>query len=128
MRIHVLQHVAFEGLGCIEAWLENRHAIVTFTRFFESDALPNLDDVDFIIALGGPMSVNDEDRFPWLADEKQFLAKAIQENKIVLGICLGCQLIASALGAKVYPNRDQEIGWFPVEKKFDRHPPCPQCC
>lgn len=114
MRIHVLQHVAFEGLGCIEAWLENRHAIVTFTRFFESDALPNLDDVDFIIALGGPMSVNDEDRFPWLADEKQFLAKAIQENKIVLGICLGCQLIASALGAKVYPNRDQEIGWFPV--------------
>jgi GMP synthase-like glutamine amidotransferase len=114
MRVHVLQHVAFEGLGCIEAWLENRHATVTFTRFFESVSLPNLDDVDFIIALGGPMSVNDEDQFPWLADEKRFLAKAIQENKIVLGICLGCQLIASALEAKVYPNRDKEIGWFPV--------------
>lgn len=114
MRVHVLQHVVFEGLGSIEAWLANRHANVTYTRFFESTCLPHLGDVDFIIALGGPMGVNDEDQFPWLAEEKLFIAKAISNNKIVLGICLGCQLIASSLGSKVYPGREKEIGWFPV--------------
>lgn len=114
MHVHVLQHVAFEGLGCIEAWLESKQAVVTFTRFFESATLPELKHIDFIIVLGGPMSVNDEDQFPWLVDEKQFIAKAIRKNKIVLGICLGSQLIASTLGCKVYPNREKEIGWFPV--------------
>ncbi|MFI3156895.1 MAG: gamma-glutamyl-gamma-aminobutyrate hydrolase family protein [Methylococcaceae bacterium] len=92
----------------------NRHATITYTRFFESACLPDLDDIDFIIALGGPMSVNDEEQFPGLVEEKLFIAEAIGKNKIVLGICLGCQLIASALGAKVYPGIEKEIGWFPV--------------
>ena len=114
MRTHVLQHVPFEGLGSIESWLKNRQATVTTTRFFESSALPNLDNIDSIIVLGGPMSVNDEDQFPWLVEEKLFIAKAISKGKIVLGICLGSQLIACALGSEVYPNREKEIGWFPV--------------
>lgn len=114
MRVHVLQHVAFEGLGCIADWLEARHATITCTRFFESPQLPALDDVDFVIALGGPMSVNDEAALPWLRDEKRFLADAIAAGKPVLGICLGAQLMASALGARVYPGREKEIGWFPV--------------
>ncbi|TRW89603.1 type 1 glutamine amidotransferase [Candidatus Methylobacter oryzae] len=114
MRVHVLQHVAFEGLGSIDAWLAGRQAMVTYTRFFESASLPLLDEVDFIIALGGPMSVNDEDEFPWLIDEKLFIAEAIGKNKTILGICLGCQLIAGAVGSRVYPNTEKEIGWFPV--------------
>jgi len=122
MHVHVLQHVAFEGLGSIEAWLESIQATVTYTRFFESASLPDLKEVDFIIALGGPMSVNDENQFPWLADEKLFISEAVRKNKIVLGVCLGCQLIASALGSKVYPNREKEIGWLPVysqQKRFN---------
>jgi GMP synthase-like glutamine amidotransferase len=95
----------------------NSHITLTYTRFFESPCLPGLDDIDFIIALGGPMSVNDEDQFPWLVEEKLFIAKAISKNKIVLGICLGCQLIASALGSRVYSGREKEIGWFPVYTK-----------
>lgn len=63
MHIHVLQHVPFEGLGSIETWLSHRGARVTYTRFFESTHLPALADIDFIIALGGPMSVNDESSF-----------------------------------------------------------------
>ena len=114
MRVHVLQHVPFEGLGSIADWLLLRGARITYTRFFESTQLPALADVDFVIALGGPMSVNDEAELPWLRAEKRFVADAIASNKAVLGICLGAQLIASALGARVYPGPEKEIGWFPV--------------
>jgi len=114
MRVHVLQHVPFEGLGSIEAWLSQRNAHVTYTRPFEFAKLPALTDVDFIIALGGPMSVNDEEQLPWLREEKHFVAEAIADKKAVLGICLGAQLIASALGARVYSGIEKEIGWFPV--------------
>ncbi len=114
MHVHVLQHVAFEGLGSIEAVLLNRGARITYTRFFEHANLPVLAEIDFVIALGGPMSVNDEDQFPWLREEKRFIAEAVASNKAVLGICLGAQLIARALGAEVYPGPEKEIGWFPV--------------
>jgi len=114
MHVHILQHVPFEGPGSIKAWLSGRGANVTYTRFFESTHLPALADIDFIIALGGPMSVNDEEQLPWLREEKQFVADAITSDKAVLGICLGSLLIASALGSRVYPGQEKEIGWFPV--------------
>ena len=60
------------------------------------------------------MSVNDEEQLPWLREEKRFVADAIASNKAVLGICLGSQLIASALGSRIYPGAEKEIGWFPV--------------
>lgn len=116
MRAHVLQHVPFEGIGSIADWLEARDATVTTTRFYESPDLPALDGIDLIIAMGGPMSVNDEEALPWLVAEKAFLRAAIDQGIGVLGICLGAQLIASACGAKVYPGRQREIGWFPIEK------------
>lgn len=114
MRVHVLQHVPFEGLGSIAAWLQQKNAALTWSRLFEANVLPSLETVDFIIALGGPMSVNDEHQFPWLRDEKRFIAAAIKAGKAVLGICLGAQLIANALGARVYSTPEKEIGWFPV--------------
>ena len=114
MCVHVLQHVPFEGLGSIDPWLKNNNATLTVTRLFESSTLPKDSEVDMIIALGGPMSVNDEAMYPWLTHEKRFLARAIQAGKAVLGICLGAQLIASALGARVYANQEKEIGWFPI--------------
>ena len=114
MRAHILQHVPFEGLGSIEPWLTARHARVTWTRFFEDPSLPEAADFDLLIALGGPMSVNDEDLFPWLRAEKNLIARAIASDKAVLGICLGAQLIANALGARVYPGPHKEIGWHPV--------------
>ncbi|NLC71280.1 MAG: C26 family cysteine hydrolase domain-containing family [Desulfuromonadaceae bacterium] len=115
MRAHYLQHVPFEGLGSIEPWLEAAGYGITVTRFHEGENLPNLDGMDLLVVMGGPMSVNDEDQFPWLAAEKKFIRDAIDANKPVLGICLGAQLIASALGARVFPNRCREIGWFPVQ-------------
>lgn len=114
MRIHVLQHVPFEGLGSILPWAQSRNATITTTRFFESPALPESDAFDLLVALGGPMSVNDESDLPWLRDEKRFVREAVESEKPVLGICLGAQLMASALGARVYPGENKEIGWFPV--------------
>lgn len=120
MKVHVLQHVPFEGLGSIEPWLVARGATVSYTRFFESSRLPKPMDLDLVIALGGPMSVNDEADLPWLKEEKRFVAEAVNSGKAVLGICLGAQLIAGARGARVYPGPHKEIGWFDIESTSDR--------
>jgi len=115
MNVHVLQHVIFEGIGSMASWLSVRGACVTVTRFYESGNVPDPAGLDLVIVMGGPMSVNDEASFRWLRTEKQFIRDAIKLGLPVVGICLGAQLIASALGAPVYPNREKEIGWFEVE-------------
>jgi GMP synthase-like glutamine amidotransferase len=115
MRAHVLQHVPFEDIGSMALWLEKRRADVSYTRFFENPALPSLNGIDLIIVMGGPMSVNDESKLPWLKPEKQFVREAVEKGVPVLGVCLGAQLIASALGANVYRNTQKEIGWFQIE-------------
>ena len=114
MRAHYLQHVPFEGLGAIQTWLDQKAAQVTSTRFFNDEALPNLDNIELLVVLGGPMSVNDEGQLPWLKQEKQFILEAITRGKAVLGICLGAQLIANSLGKPVYRNQEKEIGWLPI--------------
>lgn len=115
MRVHVLQHVPFEDIGSMALWLAERRADVSYTRFFENAALPSLNGIDLIIAMGGPMSVNDESTLPWLQPEKLFVREAVEKGLPVLGVCFGAQLIASALGARVYRNTQKEIGWFPIE-------------
>lgn len=121
MRVHWFQHVPFEGLGSIEPWLLERGHELTVTRFQhwgspDGDArLPSLEAVDLLIAMGGPMSVHDTARHPWLVEEQRCLAAAIARGLPVLGICLGAQLIASALGARVLRNPQPEIGWFPLQ-------------
>lgn len=115
MRVHFLQHVPFEGLGSIERWIDERSLAVSSTQLYRGDSLPELDEFDSLIVMGGPMGVCDLSTYPWLSAEKQFIGEAIRHDKVVLGVCLGAQLIASALGARVYANPEREIGWFPVE-------------
>lgn len=115
MRAHFLQHVPFEGLGSIGPWLEARGAEVTASRLHAGEDLPHVDDFDWLIAMGGPMGANDDDRFPWLAPERALLADAVAADKVVLGVCLGAQVLARALGAEVFKNAQPEIGWYPVE-------------
>lgn len=114
MRAHFFQHVPFEGLGSIGPWLEAAGYTLTCTRFYGSAELPDLNAIDALVVMGGPMSVNEGAAFPWLSAEKQFIREAIAAGIPVLGICLGAQLIASALGAAVTANAETEIGWFPV--------------
>lgn len=112
--IHCLLHVPFEGPGYIETWAELRSCSITYTRFYQGDALPGEKDFDCLLVMGGPMGVYDEKIYPWLAAEKRFIHECIWVGKKVLGICLGAQLIAEVCGARVYPNAKKEIGWFPV--------------
>ncbi len=114
MRIHYLQHVPFEGLGSIEAALQHKGHTLSSTQLYSNQRLPAINDIDWLIIMGGPMSIDDEEKYPWLTPEKHFIKEAIHAGKIVLGICLGAQLIASALGAKVYKNPHREIGWFKI--------------
>lgn len=115
MRAHYLQHVPFEGLGSIEPWLKNTGYKITSTQFYESKELPKPEDIDLLVVMGGPMSVNDEQDYPWLVDEKRFIKSAIEAEKSTLGICLGAQLIADSMGGEVFPNSVKEIGWFPIQ-------------
>jgi GMP synthase-like glutamine amidotransferase len=115
LKIHYFQHVPFEGLGSIEEWISLSGHSLASTRFFENTTMPEMADIDWLIVMGGPMSVNDEKHYPWLANEKRFIRKAIDEGKTVLGICLGSQLVSAALGSKVYQNKEKEIGWFDIE-------------
>lgn len=117
MRAHYLQHVAFEGLGSIESWLESHGYALTCTQLFNSENLPSAESIpsiDLLIIMGGPMSVNDEGDYPWLTAEKQFVRQCIEAGKPVLGICLGAQMIAHTLGAKIFQNKEKEIGWLPI--------------
>ena len=110
MRAHYLQHVPFEGLGSIETWLQTAGYEITSTQFYESVDLPRVEEIDFLVVMGGPMSVNDEKGYPWFVDEKEFIRSVIESGKPTLGICLGAQLIAHAMGGKVFQNSVKEIG------------------
>ena len=114
MRLHFLQHVPFEDLAGIFSWVKEKGHSISGTLFFEDNKLPGLDEFDWLIVLGGPMGVYEEDKYPWLGEEKKFIKDAISADKIILGICLGAQIIADVLGGKVYRNKVKEIGWYPV--------------
>jgi GMP synthase-like glutamine amidotransferase len=114
MKAHIFQHVPFEDIGSIRSWLETRQAEITYTRWGDNARLPELKGLDLLIVLGGPMSVNEEDAFPWLRPEKRFIRDAVLNGIPTLGICLGAQLIASAMGARIYKHAHKEIGWFDI--------------
>lgn len=114
MRIHSLEHEPFEGLGNIEVWAKKKGHSITKTLLFKNERLPEMSDFDWLFIMGGSMNIYEEDKYPWLAREKNFISEAITCKKIVLGVCLGSQLIADVLGGKVSRNRYKEIGWFPV--------------
>ncbi|MGE4499567.1 MAG: type 1 glutamine amidotransferase [Hydrogenovibrio sp.] len=120
MNVVVLKHAPFERLGQIEVWLQAKSASVETVVLYEPNVrYPDLASTDLVIALGGPMSVNDEVNYPWLVAEKQYIRDVIEADIPLLGICLGGQLIATALGAKVTDNPEVEIGWHTVSNVSD---------
>lgn len=116
MRTLCLQHVPFEGPAYIDRILEKRGMPFRQCRLHLDEALPDPDDADLLFIMGGPMGVHDHDRCPWLAREKRFIEEAVRRGAIVIGICLGAQLLADVLGAPVTRNRYREIGWYPVRR------------
>jgi GMP synthase-like glutamine amidotransferase len=123
VRILAFRHVPFEGIGRIQPVLENRGIEFEYADLYDAGSrIPNAADYSGLIFLGGPMSVNDP--LPYLRREEQLILDAMERKQPVLGICLGAQLIAKALGASVYPNGAKEIGWFDIHfTEAARHDP-----
>src|SRR5690242_15682741 len=108
--------MVFEHPGTIADWAAKRNYTTAYTEIFENANFPSIDSFDMLVIMGGVMGVYEEDNYEWMNEEKLFIKKSIEAKKKVLGICLGAQFIAEALGAKVFPHTKKEIGWFEVEK------------
>jgi GMP synthase (glutamine-hydrolysing) len=114
MKILFITHADFETPGVIETWArEKKYEVSMLKPYREESCKPN-DDFDFLIIMGGPQSACDLDKYPYLFDEIKLIKKAIEQDKIVLGFCLGAQLIGEALGAKTERSPEKEIGVFPI--------------
>jgi GMP synthase-like glutamine amidotransferase len=112
MNIAIFQHTPTEPPGFFGQVFSERDIPCEYIRLYEQQEMPNVCPTHALL-LGGPMSVNDEQDYPYLKEEKAFIRRMVKENKRVLGICLGAQLIAAAFGAKVYPYV-REVGWHEV--------------
>ena len=114
-KLLVCQHVPHEILGTLNPMLKRAGFRIRYVNFGRHPgAEPRLDGYDGLVVLGGPMSAYDDDRLPHLAVEMNLIESAMQRNLPVLGICLGAQLVARTLGARVYANHIKEIGWYDV--------------
>jgi GMP synthase-like glutamine amidotransferase len=114
MDVLVLQHIACEPPGAFEDVLVAAGADIHRVELDEGDALPSWQDYVAIVAMGGPMSVNDDAELPWLAAERRAIAEAVRADVPYWGSCLGVQLLAAALGARVYAGTQPEVGVLPV--------------
>ena len=115
MKIVSLLHASFEDEAGIGTWAASRGHALTRCRLYAGEPLPGLADFDFLVVMGGPMNIYEVEKYPWLAPEKELLAQAVDAGKLVLGVCLGAQLLADVLDAEVTRNPEREIGWLTVE-------------
>lgn len=116
MKVHFIQHVRFEHPGYLSVWAAENGFETSFTRIFEAIEFPPLRDFDMLVIMGGDMGVYEENKYPWLRQEKAFIRECIDADKKILGICLGSQLLAEVLGARVSRHHVKEIGWWQVSK------------
>lgn len=114
MKIHCMVHLEFETLGNIRDWAADKGYLITQTVPSENAIYPDPSEFDLLIIMGGLMSVYQEDDYPWLKQEKQFVKKTMLSGKAIYGICFGAQMLAEILGTRVFGNEFREIGWHKV--------------
>ena len=112
--IHFILHVDFENPDKILDWAINNNHTISYTKVYTKDPYPAPDSLDVLVVMGGSMGVYDSDIYLWIKNELAFIKTTIDAGKKVLGICLGSQLIASAMGANVYKNKQKEIGFLNI--------------
>jgi len=113
--IWVIQHIHCETLGTIAEALDGEGISIQSVRVFAGEQIPKeMGAAAGLIVMGGPVGVYEQDRYPFLRDEIRLIEQALTEKKAILGVCLGSQLLAAALGAKVTKGKQKEIGWYPV--------------
>jgi len=119
LKVHFIQHVAFEAPGLILSWAEKNKYLCTKSILMDGDKLPEAKDFDLLVIMGGPMSANDDEKYSWLVSEKELVRNCLELKKPIVGVCLGAQIIANVLGSKVYRAKEKEIGWFPITAALD---------
>jgi len=119
LKVHFIQHVAFEGPGTILSWAKKNQYQSTTSILLNGDKLPDASEFDLLVIMGGPMSANDDNKYSWLGMEKKLVSDCLELGKPMIGICLGAQVIANVLGSKVYRAQEKEIGWWPIEAAPD---------
>ncbi|OGW76870.1 MAG: hypothetical protein A3J52_02700 [Omnitrophica bacterium RIFCSPHIGHO2_02_FULL_49_9] len=119
-QVLVFRHVPHEGLGTMESFLTHAGVDIRYCDLFSGQVPPkDVGGIDFVISMGGPMNVYETERYPFLDSECSFLSRAVQSQKPVLGVCLGAQMIARALGVRVWTPGVKEIGWYPIHLSGD---------
>ena len=113
-KVFILKHVPSEDAGTILDFLKGHKIPFQGVNLFDGEALPTIEEVRALVIMGGPMNVDEEDKYPFLYEEKILLKEAIAKDVPCLGVCLGSQLLARALGARVYKAKREEIGWDEV--------------
>ena len=120
MNIHILQHAEWETIGQLDRWFYENGLSYSTTHLYKGEKLPKT-KIDFLIIMGGPMGIFDDENYYWLKEERELIKQTVNSKAKVLGICLGSQFIADSLGAKVFPGKEKEIGFFDI-KKVTNHP------
>lgn len=115
MHIHYIQHAPFEKLGVIEDWAHRQGYQLSGTQTYNGETLPLVATFDFLVIMGGPQSPSQLEQYPYIRAEIELAKQAITQQKPVLGVCLGAQIIAESLGAKTTQSPNKEIGVYPVE-------------
>ncbi len=115
MNVLIIKNIASEGPGTIEDYLRAIKAPYKIIDLWDNKKAPDLSDFSHLVVMGGPMAVYEMEKYAFLKEEALLIERAIKSNLHVLGICLGAQMIAHVLGAKVYPGMTREIGWYQVK-------------
>jgi GMP synthase (glutamine-hydrolysing) len=115
MSVLICKNIETEGPGTIEDFLKTRDIASTVLELSRGEDIPDASGFDTLVMMGGPMSVNDEEMYPYIRREEILVRDFIAQDKKVLGICLGSQIIAKALGSRVYTGDEKEIGWYDID-------------
>jgi GMP synthase-like glutamine amidotransferase len=122
MHLAILQHMVHEGPAALLDWTAARGHRTAIWPLYDRPSLPAIEQFDGLIVLGGAMSVHDSDSHLWLEPERQLIRDALAAGRPVLGICLGAQQLAHALGMRVFPNEEREVGFWPIHREGDALP------
>lgn len=115
MSILICKNISSEGPGTIEDFLMANGILYAIVDLSKVENIPDTKGFSTLVMLGGPMSVNEDDIYPYIKKEEEIVREFIKDSKSILGICLGAQIIAKALGARVYKGMQKEIGWYDIE-------------
>jgi GMP synthase-like glutamine amidotransferase len=115
MSVLICKNIEIEGPGTIEDYLRMQQIPYKIVELSKGEVIPNPDNFDILIIMGGPMSVNEAEIYPYIEEEEKLIRDFISKGRKILGICLGAQIMAKALGSRVYPGLEKEIGWYDIE-------------